>query len=115
MNERPPRHVRLARSYVLWVLLVILAFNYTDRFALGLVLEDIKRDLALSDSELGFMTGLAFAVFYAAMGIPIARWADYGNRVSIVALTTAVWSVMVALCGVSRTFLQLVLIRIGVG
>jgi MFS family permease len=96
-------------------LLVILAFNYTDRFALGLVLEDIRRDLALSDSELGFMTGLAFAVFYAAMGIPIARWADYGNRVSIVALTTAVWSVMVALCGASRTFLQLVLIRIGVG
>jgi MFS family permease len=115
MNEEPVGHANLARSYVLWVLLVILAFNYTDRFALGLVLEDIKRDLALSDSQLGFMTGLAFAVFYAAMGIPIARWADYGNRVTIIGLTTAVWSAMVALCGASRTFLQLVLIRIGVG
>lgn len=103
------------RNYLLTVLLVILAFNYVDRWALGMVLENIKTDLHLSDSQLGFMSGIAFALFYAVMGIPIARWADRGNRVTIVALTITVWSVMVALCGVAMNFVQLMLIRIGVG
>ena len=58
------------KNYLVTVLLVILAFNYVDRLALGLVLQDIKRDLALSDTQLGFLSGIAFALFYSVMGIP---------------------------------------------
>jgi MFS family permease len=103
------------KNYLLCLLLTILAFNYVDRYALGLVLESIKSDLRLSDGQLGLLSGIAFALFYSLMGIPIARWADRGNRVTIISLTTAVWSVMVALCGFASTFMQLILIRVGVG
>lgn len=102
------------RNYLLGVLLMILAFNYVDRMALGLLLQDIKADLQLSDTQLGFLTGLAFALFYSIMGIPIARWADRGNRITIITLTTAVWSGAVALCGMAGSFAQLLLIRVGV-
>jgi MFS family permease len=102
------------RRYLLTVLLAILAFNYVDRLALGLVLQDIKIELHLSDTELGFLTGLAFAVFYSLMGLPIARWADRGDRVLIISITTAIWSAAVALCGAIATFSQLLLVRIGV-
>jgi MFS family permease len=103
------------RQYLLGVLLAILAFNYVDRLALGLLLQDIKIDLRLSDTELGLLSGIAFALFYSVMGLPIARWADRGNRVLIISLTTALWSVMVALCGAATSFAQLLLIRVGVG
>jgi MFS family permease len=102
------------KNYLLTLLLVILAFNYVDRLALGLVLQNIKTDLDLSDTQLGFLSGLAFAVFYSLMGIPIARWADRGNRVRIIWITAALWSVMVALCGMAGNFAQLLLIRVGV-
>jgi MFS family permease len=102
------------KNYLLGVLLVILTFNYVDRQALGLVLQNIKTDLDLTDTQLGFLSGIAFALFYSLMGIPIARWADRGNRVTIIALTAAVWSVMVFLCGTATSFLQLMLIRVGV-
>ena len=102
------------KNYMLVLLLVIMAFNFVDRFALGLLLQDIKQDLHLSDTQLGFMSGIAFALFYSIMGIPIARWADSGNRVTIISLTAAIWSVMVALCGLATSFTQLLLIRIGV-
>jgi MFS family permease len=103
------------RNYLLTVLLVILAFNFVDRMALGLVLQDIKTDLHLSDTQLGLLTGIAFALFYSVMGIPIARWADRGNRVLIIALTTAFWSAAVAICGLIGSFSQLMLTRIIVG
>lgn len=105
---------KLYKHYLLSVLLVLLAFNYVDRLALGLALQNIKGDLGLSDTQLGFLTGVAFALFYAVMGIPIARWADRGNRVAIIALTVGLWGVMVALCGMAGSFAQLLLIRIGV-
>ena len=103
------------RYYLLGVLLLILAFNYVDRLALGLLLQDIKKELSLSDTQLGLLTGIAFAAFYSIMGIPIARWADRGNRVTIIAFTSALWSVAVAACGMAGSFLQLLLIRVGVG
>jgi MFS family permease len=99
---------------MLAILLVILAFNYVDRLTLGLVLQDIKSDLHLNDSQLGLLSGMAFALFYSVMGIPIARWADRGNRVTIVSITVALWSAAVALCGIATGFLQLLLIRVGV-
>jgi predicted MFS family arabinose efflux permease len=102
------------KRYLLTLLLTILAFNYADRLALGLVLQEIKSDLALSDTQLGLLTGIAFALFYSLMGIPIARWADRGNRTLIISLTTAAWSFMVALCGTATSFAKLLLIRIGV-
>jgi MFS transporter, Spinster family, sphingosine-1-phosphate transporter len=102
------------RRFLLGILLLILAFNYVDRLALGLLLQDIKRDLALSDTELGFLGGIAFALFYSVMGIPIARWADRGDRVLIITVTTALWSAAVAFCGAATSFAQLLLIRVGV-
>lgn len=102
------------KHYLLVVLLVILASNYVDRFALGFLLQSIKVDLVLSDTQLGFLTGIAFALFYAFMGIPIARWADRGNRVTIISLTTALWGIAVALSGAAVNFTQLLLIRIGI-
>jgi MFS family permease len=102
------------RNYFLTIVTIVFAFNFVDRLALGVVLEDIKVDLGLTDTQLGLMSGIAFALFYAVMGIPIARWADRGNRVTIIALTTFVWSVAVALCGAATSFLQLLVIRVGV-
>lgn len=102
------------KSYLLIVLMIISSFNSLDRWALGIVLQDIKIDLHLTDTQLGFLSGIAFALFYAIMGIPIARWADRGNRITIITLTTALWSAGVALCGVATSFMQLLLIRIGV-
>ena len=98
-------HTNTYKKYLLVLLMAILASNYLDRLALGLSLQDIKLDLQLSDTQLGFLTGLAFAAFYAVLGIPIARWADRGNRVVIITLTTALWSAAVALCGTAGSFL----------
>lgn len=102
------------KRYLLSMLLVILAFNYVDRLALGLLLQDIKADLELSDTQLGLLSGIAFAFFYSIMGLPIARWADRGDRVKIIAITTALWSVAMSLFGVAGNFVQLLLIRVGV-
>jgi predicted MFS family arabinose efflux permease len=94
--------------------MIVLAFNSVDRLALGLLLQNIKVDLHLSDTQLGFLTGIAFALFYSVMGIPIARWADRGNRVKIITITTAIWSAAVCLCALASNFVQLLLIRVGV-
>jgi MFS family permease len=102
------------KKYWLLVLAAILTFNFVDRFALGVLLQDIKIDLSLSDTQLGFLSGIAFALFYSVMGIPIARWADRGDRVTIISLTTLLWSGAVALCGMAGNFVQLLLVRIGV-
>ena len=103
------------KYYLLWLLTVLLSFNYMDRFALGVVLQDIKIDLHLSDTQLGLLSGIAFALFYSVLGVPIARWADRGNRVTIISLSIALWSVAVTLCGAARSFVQLMLIRVVVG
>ena len=75
-------NARFYKHYLLAVLMVILAFNYVDRLALGLVLQDVKLEFKASDTQLGFLTGMAFAIFYSVMGIPIARWADRGSGFS---------------------------------
>jgi MFS family permease len=106
--------VKLPNGLFLAILTLIQAFNYVDRVALGVLLQDIKTSLGLSDTQLGLLTGIAFAAFYATMGIPIARWADRGNRVTIISVTTALWSVGVALCGAASTFFQLLLTRMSV-
>ena len=102
---------------LLWTLLVVYIFNFIDRQIVAILAEPISRDLQLSDSQLGLLTGLAFALFYATLGVPIARVADNGrsNRSRMIAVFVAVWSVMTALCGVAQNFWQLLLARIGVG
>ena len=90
-------------------------FNYMDRYMLAVLLPAIKADLQLSDTEIGFITGLAFTLFYATMGIPIARLADRYNRKNIIAIALTVWSAMTALCGLSQNFMQLAVARVMVG
>ena len=103
------------RRYVLGLLLVVYVVNFIDRSILNILLEPIKQEFSPSDTALGFLSGVAFAIFYATLGIPIARWADRGVRRDIIALALFVWSGMTALCGLARSFPQLVLLRIGVG
>ncbi len=103
------------RRYALGLLLVVYIFNFIDRQILSILIEPIKRDIDLSDTQLGLLGGVAFAIFYTVAGIPIARWADRGSRRSIIALGLFVWSVMTAATGLARSFTTLVLARIGVG
>lgn len=104
-----------ARWYVLGLLLVIYISNFADRQILTSVQPWIKRDLLLSDGQLGVLGGIAFGLFYAVMGIPIARLAEKYNRVRLIAAAVVVWSVMTALCGAVTNFWQLFLARFGVG
>lgn len=108
--ERLPRY----RGYLVFLLATILTVNILDSTALGLVLQNIKTALRLSDVQLGFLTGIAYSAFYSTVGVPIGRWADRGDRVAIIALTTALWGVMVMLVGVTRSFGELLLVRVGV-
>ncbi len=103
------------RRYVLVVLTLVYALNFIDRQILVILQESIKADMDLSDTQLGLLTGFAFAIFYVSVGIPIARWADVGNRKNIISLAIAVWSGMTALSGLTQNFFQLLLARIGVG
>jgi MFS transporter, Spinster family, sphingosine-1-phosphate transporter len=101
----------------LWVLLVVYIFNFLDRQIVNILAEPISRDLGLSDTQIGLMTGIAFAAFYTFLGIPIARYADSPktNRVGLISISLVVWSAMTALCGMAQNFVQLLLARIGVG
>jgi MFS family permease len=103
------------RRYALGLLLVTYVFNFVDRQILAILLEPIKREIDLSDTQLGFLGGIAFALFYTTAGIPIARWADTGSRRTIIALGLASWSAMTALTGLARGFGTLALARVGVG
>ena len=89
--------------------------NFVDRSILSLLLEPIKQELLLNDTQLGLLGGLAFALFYTTLGIPIAALADRSNRVRILSIAMIVWSAMTALCGFAQNFLTLLLARIGVG
>jgi len=110
----PPVGGAYAR-YVLAVLVLVYAMNFIDRQILAILAEDIKRDLGLSDADLGFLYGTAFAVFYALFGIPLGRLADNMVRVRLLSMGLFVWSGMTALSGLAGSFLQLSVARAGVG
>jgi predicted MFS family arabinose efflux permease len=114
-GDMDPPKSKHYRRYVLFLLTIVYALNFVDRQILVILQESIKADMALSDAQLGLLTGFAFAIFYVSVGIPIARWADVGNRKNIVAGAIAVWSGMTALSGLTQNFYQLLLARIGVG
>ncbi|PLW70271.1 spinster family MFS transporter [Pseudohalioglobus lutimaris] len=101
--------------YMTFLLMVLYMFSFLDRTIIVLLIEPIKRDLQLTDTHVSLLYGLAFAIFYTIMGIPIARLADSKNRRSIVAVGVLVWSAMTAACGLAKDFGQLFLARIGVG
>lgn len=101
--------------YVLSVLVVVYILNFIDRQIVSILAVDIKRDLNLTDSDMGFLGGAAFAVFYALFGIPLGRLADNWNRVRLLSIGLALWSTMTALSGFARNQLTLSLARMGVG
>ncbi len=103
------------RNYVLVMLTLVYVFNFIDRQLLVILQESIKKELHLSDTQLGILSGFTFAIFYVTMGVPIARFADKANRRNIVALSLGGWSLMTACCGLAKNFIQLLLARIGVG
>lgn len=103
------------RWYVLGVLMLVYAFSFMDRQIVSILLEDLRAEFLLTDTQLGLLSGIAFALFYATLGVPIARLADRSNRVRIVSIAITVWSAMTALCGLAGSFWQLFLARIGVG
>ena len=101
--------------YVLGVLVVVYILNFIDRQILSILAVDIKRDLSLTDDQLGFLGGAAFAVFYALFGVPLGRLADRWHRVRLLTIGLVLWSTMTALSGFARNYFTLSLARMGVG
>lgn len=108
---------RTGLNLTLGVLLVVYVFNFLDRQIVTILAEPIARDLGLSDTQIGVLTGLSFALLYSTLGLPIARFADRPktDRVKLIAVAVAIWSIATALCGGARSFLQLAIARVGVG
>ena len=95
------------RYFVLSVLLIASVFSFIDRQLMTILLEPIKAEFGASDTAMGFLSGFAFALFYAVLGLPVARLADRWSRRNVLAMSMVVWSGMTALCGMAGTFWQL--------
>ena len=95
--------------------MVAYIFSFIDRQVIALLVEPIRADLQISDTQFSLLHGLAFAIFYAIMGIPIARLADTKSRPLIIAVGVFFWSIATAACGLTRNFWQLFIARMGVG
>lgn len=102
-------------NYILFVLTLAATLNFFDRQILTILMEPIRRELSLSDTQIGFLTGIAFIVAYMSLSIPAALLADSWSRRKVIAIAIGVWSVMTSLCGFAQTFVQLLLARMGVG
>ena len=102
-------------SYVLFLLLIAYILSFVDRNVLALLIEPIRSDFSITDTQFSLLHGLAFALFYTFLGLPIGRWADRGNRRNIIVIGVALWSLMTCLCGAAKSFFTLFLARVGVG
>ncbi|MEZ5599443.1 MAG: MFS transporter [Pseudomonadales bacterium] len=114
-SVQPRLFTPLYRNYALGILVLGYVVNFVDRSILAILLEPIKQELELNDTQLGLLGGLAFALFYSTLGIPIAALADRYSRVRILAVSMVVWSAMTAVCGLANNFLTLLAARVGVG
>jgi predicted MFS family arabinose efflux permease len=103
------------KNYTLFVLVLVFTSSHVDRQIMGILGQPIKESLQISDTQLGLLTGIMFAVFYATLGMPMAMWADRRNRRNLISFSVFLWSGMTALCGAAASFTQLLLLRIGVG
>src|SRR3954466_6412511 len=101
--------------YVVGVLTLANVSGFLDRQVLSLLVPAIERDLGITDTQMSYLIGLSFSVFYTVLGLPIAWWADRANRRKLMAGGVAVWSAMTMLCGIARTYSRLLLTRVGVG
>jgi MFS family permease len=121
MNAQPETQVMSASPalryswYVVGVLALASMLGYVDRMILNLLVEPIKADLGIDDVSISLLQGVAFAVFFALAGVPIARWADRHDRCRLIAIGVALWSAMTVCCGLATSFWQLFLARVGVG
>ncbi len=106
---------RAYTRYAMWLLLGIYIVNFIDRSVINILAEPIKQDLKLADWQLGLMSGLAFAILYTFLGVPIARLAEHSHRPRIISVAAATWSGFTILCAVAGNFWQLLAFRIGVG
>lgn len=115
ISDVPPAPASRHRALTLVMLVVVYALNFIDRQIVGILAVPIKTDLGLSDTQLGLMGGLAFALFYTGLGIPVAMLADRKDRTWIMTVALALWSLMTALSGLAQNFWQLFAARLGVG
>src|SRR5262245_2480806 len=102
----------LYKCYALVAMTAVYTVSLLDRGLMVMLLQPIKHDLHLSDTQLGLLTGIAFGFFYAILGVPIARWADRGNRATISALSIGLWGLTVFSCMFVTNFIQLILARV---
>ena len=107
--------ITVGSYYALAMLTAIYALNFLDRTVITILIDPIKRDYHLSDKTMGFISGFGFVIMYSILAAPVARWADRGNRRSIITYGLVLWSGMTALAGIARNALQLTLARFGVG
>ena len=123
MSEHPehPEHPEQASTgltyawYVVFVLLTAQTFSFLDRMIMGLLVGPIRQSFQISDTQYSLLAGLAFSLFYAIMGLPLARIADRGSRRNLISIGIAVWSFMTALCGLAKGYWTLFFARVGVG
>ena len=101
--------------YVVGVLFLAYTVSFIDRQIMSLLIEPIKRDLQITDTQISYLIGLAFAIFYTFMSVPLGRLADRKNRRVIISIGIFIWSIMTAVCGLAKTFWTLFAARIGVG
>ncbi|HRP24001.1 MFS transporter [Thauera sp.] len=116
MNASPGIEQRVTwhSHYALAMLAIIYVFNYIDRLVISILIEPIKLEFGISDTQIGLLSGVAFAIFYTVFGLPFGRLADRIGRKPVIALACIAWSAMTMLCGVATSFAMLLLFRIGV-
>lgn len=114
-SSHSPIITEASRRYALFILFLAYVFNFVDRQIVAILQDPIKQELNLSDTQLGLLTGFSFALFYATLGVPIARLADRKPRTTIITCAITIWSAMTALCATAGNFASMLLFRIGVG
>ena len=114
-NGNAPKVGGRYAGYVTVVLVIVYVFNFIDRQIVTILAEEIKADIGISDAQIGFLYGTAFAVFYAIFGIPLGKLADTWTRKNLIAIGIGFWSLMTALSGTARSFASLATYRVGVG